>query len=162
MKLPDKLEKFISEPYGGLFGNNVKNHVVEEIVADPQRSFRPKDFEELTEKSAPRIRKALKELTELGLIHKDESDSQHPVFSPNHLSKTLFALTMLSLAILDDRDKTELMKEAIIHHCHESGLVNQLFPAAFGSYERSFVMVQERFTVFPYPIAQDSTDIVEY
>jgi len=69
-KLPKELEMYVDKPYGGLFGDNTQIRIILEIVADPYRYYRPKDFEELIGASAPSIRTALKNLTDLGLLKK--------------------------------------------------------------------------------------------
>ena len=112
-ELPEELEKYVEKPYGGLFGDNVQIRIIEEIVADPYRLYRPKHFEELTGGSQPSIRKALNSLTSLGLLEKDSTDKQHPIYRPNLKSRRIAAMTFLSLASIDDRDKTDCMDMAI-------------------------------------------------
>ncbi len=113
LALPKELEKYLERPYGGLFGDSVIAQVVEEIVADPHSDYRPRDLEESTEASSPAIRKALNTLTFLGLLIKDASDKQHPVYRVNTKSKKFVALTFLAYAVLDDRDGTSCMDTAI-------------------------------------------------
>lgn len=106
----------IDKPYGGLFGDNALLRIIEEIVADPYTYYRPKDFEEVTDSSAPSVRKALTMLTKMGLLEKDSRDPQHPVYHPAAGSKTLLALTFLSYAMIDDRDGTDCLKSAIMDY----------------------------------------------
>lgn len=113
-ELPEKFENYINKPYGGLFGENVQIRIIEEIVADPYRSYRPKDFEEMTGATAPPVRKALNSLTSLGLLEKD--DRQHPIYQPNLKSKKIVALTFLSFASVDDRDGSDYMDGAIMDY----------------------------------------------
>ncbi|MDP3102988.1 MAG: hypothetical protein Q8M95_00090 [Candidatus Methanoperedens sp.] len=115
-ELSEELGVYIDKPYGGLFGDNAQIKIIEEVVADPYRSYRPRYFEEMTGASAPSIRKALNTLTSLGLIDKDTSDIQHPIYRANLKSKKLVALTFLSLASIDDRDGTECMEFAILDY----------------------------------------------
>jgi hypothetical protein len=115
--LPPELEGYLDNPYGGLFGDSVHARVVEEIIADPFRDYRPKDLEEQTETSAPAVRKALTTLTTLGLLKIDRSDRQHPIYKVNLKSKKFVALTFLSFAVLDDRDGSECMDDAIFDYC---------------------------------------------
>ncbi|MCK4734335.1 MAG: hypothetical protein KAT65_17910 [Methanophagales archaeon] len=103
----------MNRPYGGLFGNSVQINVVEEIVADPYSDYRPKDLEEIIGASAPSIRRALQNLTNLGLLIKDVGDAQHPVYRPNLDSNKIVALTFLAYAMIDDRDGSECMNTAI-------------------------------------------------
>lgn len=115
-ELPKDMGAYLDKPYGGLFGDNAQIKIIEEIVADPHRSYRPHYFEEMTGASAPSIRKALNTLTTLGLIDKDTGDIQHPIYRANLKSKKLVALTFLSLASIDDRDGTECMDFAILDY----------------------------------------------
>lgn len=115
-KLPKELERYVNKPYGGLFGNSVQIKVVEEIVADPYSDYHPKDLEEMTGASAPSIRRVLNDLTTLGLLIKDSSDAQHPVYRPNLQSKKIVALTFLAYALIDDRDGLECMDNAVLDY----------------------------------------------
>jgi hypothetical protein len=62
-ELPEELGVYIDKPYGGLFGDTkqtiLQKKIIEEIVADPYRDYRPHYFEEMTGASVPSIRKAL-------------------------------------------------------------------------------------------------------
>lgn len=115
-ELPEELGVYLDKPYGGLFGDNAQTKIIEEIIADPNRNYRPRYFEEMTGASAPSIRKALNNLSMLGLLEKDITDVQHPVYRANLKSKKLVALTFLSLASVDDRDGTECMDFAILDY----------------------------------------------
>lgn len=115
-ELPEKFENYINKPYGGLFGENVQIKIIEEIVADLYRSYRPKDFEEMIGATAPPVRKALNSLTALGLLEKDLTDHQHPIYQPNLKSKKIVALTFLSFASVDDRDGSDCMDGAIMDY----------------------------------------------
>jgi hypothetical protein len=115
-ELPKELERYVTKPYGGLFGNSVQIQVVEEIVADPYSDYRPKDLEEMTGASAPSIRRVLNNLTTLGLLIKDSRDAQHPVYRPNLESKKIVALTFLAYALVDDRKGSEYMDSAILEY----------------------------------------------
>lgn len=114
-ELPKELEIYL-EPYGGLFGEDAQTRIVEEIVADPYRDYRPKYLEEITGASEPTIRKALKNLTNLRLLVKDESDIQHPIYRLNLHSKKIVALTFLSYASIDDRDDSDCMDKAVFYY----------------------------------------------
>ena len=111
--LPRKLERYLDRPYGGLFGNSVHARVIEEMVADPHHDYRPKELVRLTGASAPAVRRALSTLTGLGLLVDDRSDSQHPVYRVDLKSNKFVALTLLSLAMLDDREGTACMDTAL-------------------------------------------------
>ena len=115
-ELPKELERYVTKPYGGLFGNAVQIKVVEENVADPYSDYRPKDLEEMTGASAPSIRRVLNNLTTLGLLIKDSNDAQHPVYRPNLKTKKIVALTFLAYALADDRNGSEYMDSAILEY----------------------------------------------
>ncbi len=131
-ELPEELGVYMDKPYGGLFGVNAQLKIIEEVVADPYRSYRPRYFEEMIGASAPSIRKALNNLTSLGLLEKDISDIQHPIYRANLKSKKLVALTFLSLASIDDRDKTECMDFAILDYYFKV-LKDKVQPLAFAT-----------------------------
>lgn len=115
-ELPEEYENYVDKPYGGLFGDNFQTKIIEEIVADPYRNYRPKDFEELIGATAPPVRKALNNLTALGLLEKDTTDRQHPIYQPNLRCNKIVALTFLSYASVDDRDGSEYMDGAIMDY----------------------------------------------
>jgi len=112
-QLPKGLERYLSRPYGGLFGRSAFSEVVEEMVADPLHAYRPKELEETTGRSAPTIRRVLGTLTHLGLVTKDSTDRQHPIYRVDLGSRAFVALTFLALGVGDDRDGTGCMDEAI-------------------------------------------------
>lgn len=115
--IPAELENYVSKAYGGLFGESVQINVVEEIVADPYVDYRPKDLEQIIGASSPSIRKALNNLADLGLLIKEKSDKQHPIYHVNHDSKKLIALTFLAYAVIDDRDGSDCMNKGILEYC---------------------------------------------
>ena len=104
-------EELTDVPYGGLFGDTILARVVEEIIADPHSTYRPKDLEDLVQGSAPSIRDALITLQKLGLI--TASEGKHPVYTVNKKSKKFVALTLLAYAALDDRERSDCMNTAI-------------------------------------------------
>lgn len=107
--------EFSDIPYAGLFGDTVMARVVEEIVADPHSVYHPKDLEDLTGNSAPRIREALAMLTNLGLLK--SSGGKHPACTVDMSRKTFVALTLLAYAVLDDRAGSDCMETAVRHYC---------------------------------------------
>lgn len=133
-EFPEEMIEHIDEPFDGLFGNNVQTRVVEELTADPFNIFRPKELEELTDASTPSIRKALKNLVELGLVEKEEKDSQHPIYRVNMDARVLKALTFLSLALIDDTEKTEHMDQAVVEYCEKENLF-PIVQASLDTYE---------------------------
>lgn len=132
-ELPEELGIYLDKPYGGLFGDNAQIKIIEEIVADHNRNYRPRYFEEMTGASAPSVRKALNNLTSLGLLEKDSSDNQHPVYRANLKSKKLIALTFLSLASIDDRDGTECMDFAVFDYYFKE-LKEKIQPTVVATY----------------------------
>jgi hypothetical protein len=56
-------------------------------------------------------------LTDQGLLKKTSIDSQRPVYKANLESKRLTALTLLAYAVIDDRDGTDCMNQAIKDYC---------------------------------------------
>ena len=111
--LSESMEVYLNKPYGGLFGSSVVAQVVEEIVSDPTMDYRPGYLEELTGASAPSIREALATLVDLGLLKKGNMTGRHPVYRVNVASKKFAALSLLAYAVLDDRDGTDCMAEAV-------------------------------------------------
>lgn len=107
--------EFSDIPYAGLFGDTVMARVVEEIVADPHSVYHPRDLEDLTGNSAPRIREALAMLTKLGLLK--SSGGKHPAYTVDMAKKTFVALTLLAYAVLDDREGSDCMETAVRHYC---------------------------------------------
>ncbi|MEN6442446.1 MAG: hypothetical protein ABFC71_01665 [Methanoregula sp.] len=107
--------EFSDIPYAGLFGDTVIARVVEEIIADPHSTYRPRDLEELTEASSPRVRDALVTLTKFGLLK--SAGGKHPTYTVDKSKKTFVALTLLAYATLDDRQGSDCMNTALQHYC---------------------------------------------
>jgi len=118
-ELPENPEVFLNLPYGGLFGNSALAQIIEEIVADPTMHYRPKYLEEMTGRKPKTVRVALQKLVQLGLIENVSKDSHHPVYRVVVESKKFIALSLLSYALLDDRDKTRCMDMAILDYYHK-------------------------------------------
>ncbi len=112
-EVPEKYQKYINNPYGGLLGNTVQVQIVEKIIADPDRVYRPRDFKEDLNVSYNSIKKSLLDLTELKLLINVTREKNRPEFKVNPDSKQLWALTFLAYAVLDDRDGTDLMNRNI-------------------------------------------------
>lgn len=109
-------EKKRRSPYGGLFGESNLAKVIEQVIADPDIEYRPIDLEKLTKESAPTVRLSLKTLTSLGVLLKNETDIQHPVYRVNAESKRFVALTLLAYAVLDDENGTDSMNKMIVDY----------------------------------------------
>ncbi len=144
----EEMVKHINEPFEGLFGNNVQTRVVQELTADPYNIFRPKDLEDLADASTPSIRRSLRNLTEMGIVYRDKNDSKHPIFRVNLDSKILKALTFLSFALIDDREGTNHMDQAVIEYCRKE----TIFPYVQASTE--YYEIEEEATSSQYQIIE--------
>lgn len=116
-ELPQSLEKYLSLPYGGLFGDAVIVRVVQEIVADPNRQFTPKYLKKITGRSLPQITTSLETLVDLKLLYKAQIDPQRPIYEANLASNQLMALTFLAYSTIDDLEGTHCMKDAVFEYC---------------------------------------------
>lgn len=114
-QIPGTPREFSDIPYAGLFGDAVIARVLEEIISDPHSLWHPKDLEELTGCSAPRVRDALVTLTRFGLL--ESSGGKHPAYRVDMNKKTFVALTILAYAVLDDTKESGCMDTAIRHYC---------------------------------------------
>jgi len=112
-------------PFGGFLGNSVLLRVIQEVIADPYREFRPKALKILASSSPPSIKKALDELVSSGFMENISEDTQRPVYKVNLQSKRLIALTHLAYAVTDDRDGTNCMDDAIEHYCNDALFVQR-------------------------------------
>jgi hypothetical protein len=111
--LPEQYEHGLGLPFGGLFGNGVTARVLGEMVADPFRSYGVGELAELTEATSPSLRAALAQLIDLGIVTKTPVRAKSWVYGPMPGSKRVLALTLLSLAILDDRANTTAFDDAV-------------------------------------------------
>ncbi len=130
--LPKYLEAFVDTPYGGLFGDTVIAHVVEEMVASPSVAYRPTDLQELTGKGETRVRSALATLIKLDLIVNVSDDPQHPRYRVKTHSKKFVALSFLAYAMLDDRDGSDCMDTAV-HDYHQKYVREKFEPFVISS-----------------------------
>ena len=104
--------KFYDSPFGGLFGNSVIANVVEQIIADPYSTYTAESLKELTDRSLPRIRKALVYLKEMGLLKSVDSNR----YTVNRKTKKFSALTFLAYAVSDDKDEVNVMDLKIMRY----------------------------------------------
>ncbi len=114
--MAEEIDEMDVRPFAGLFGDSHLSRIIAQIIADPFEVYRPKDLEELAEASAPSTRKALRTLTRLGLLIKDDKDRQHPTYRVNLDSKKYLALTFLSYAVVDDNVGTDCMENLIAEY----------------------------------------------
>jgi hypothetical protein len=105
--------KFYDFPFGGLFGNSVIANVVEEIIADPDSTYTAEGLKDLTDRSLPRIRSALKYLKNIGLLRSVDSHK----YTVDRKSKKYSALVFLAYAVSDDKDKVNIMDIKIMRYC---------------------------------------------
>lgn len=106
-------EKYLSTPYGGLFGNAAIVQIVEEMISDPFIDYRVKDLENQLALSTTSITNSLKTLVNLGLVIREEKDPQRSIYRINLNSKKYRALTFLTYAITDDHEHSSLMDREI-------------------------------------------------
>lgn len=111
-------ERYLNNPYGGLFGNAAIVQIVEEMISDPFIEYRVKDLQELLDLSPTSITNSLKTLVNIGLIIKEEQDPQRPVYRINTQSKKFRALTLLAFAVNDDHTGSHLMDHEI-ERCYQ-------------------------------------------
>lgn len=111
--LPEQYEHGLGLPFGGLFGNGVTARVLGEMVADPFRSYGIGELVALTEATSPSLRAALAQLVQLGIVTKTPVRAKSWVYGPTPGSKRVMALTLLSLAVLDDRANTTAFEDAL-------------------------------------------------
>ncbi len=114
--MAEEIDEMDMRPFAGLFGDSHLSRIIAQIIADPFEVYRPKDLEELAEASAPSTRKALRTLTRLGLLIKDDRDRQHPTYRVNLDSKKYLALTALSYAVVDDSIGTDCMDDLLAEY----------------------------------------------
>ena len=114
--MAEEIEEMDMRPFGGLFGDSHLSRIIAQIIADPFQVYRPKDLEELAEASAPSTRKALRILTRLGLLVRNDTDRQHPSYTVNLDSKKYLALTLLSYSVVDDSIGTDCMDDLIAEY----------------------------------------------
>jgi hypothetical protein len=100
-------------PYGGLFGEGVLPRVIQELVADPWMDYHPADLVELTGKSPPAVRGALRFLTESRLVTNVGRSETRPIYRVDVNTRRFQALSWLAFAWADDRDGTALMNQAV-------------------------------------------------
>jgi len=110
---PSPERKYYDTPFGGLFGNSVIANVVEEIIADPYSTYTAESLKDLTDRSLPRIRKALVYLKEMGLLKSVDSNR----YTVNRKTKKFSALIFLAYAVSDDNDTTDIMDAKILKYC---------------------------------------------
>jgi hypothetical protein len=160
---PEDEEKLkISElPFGGLLGNSVLLRVIQEIIADPYREFRPKMLRTLTSSSPPRIQIALDILTSLRFVENTSNDAQRPVYRANLESKRLMALTLLAYAINDDRDGTDCMNEAIKYYCDDILFMQFRSPNTTQVYNVSYTYNRVNLNIITPASAVEPLDVVD-
>ena len=137
-------------PYDGLFGDSNLIRIIRQVIADPFTKYRPIDLEILTRNRAPTVRESLRILTSLGLLMRDESDRQHPVYRVNTESKRYLALTFLAYAVLDDWNGTDCMDDIVADY-YNSSLREKYKPCEI---DTMYTLSQSLGVTWTYPIEQ--------
>lgn len=104
------------EPFDGIFGDTAIARVLEEFASDPDMDYSLADLAKYTDMSAPAIKKVLVKLLSKNLIKIKNKNIHRPVYEIDKNSKRFFALTLLSLAILDDTHGTALVDNEISNY----------------------------------------------
>jgi hypothetical protein len=107
-----------SPPFDGLLGDTIHLKVLAILISEPCRQFRIVDIAEETGSNSGTISKILRILEGFRFVEEVVPGAKHPVYRVICESNKLVALTMLALAIKDDRDGSELMNDTIRHYCH--------------------------------------------
>ena len=113
--------------FTSILGNNVTLKVIQEFIADPDEPYSISYMHELTGSSKPAVKDAFNLLLNSKLIYQANKNDKRPLFKINKKSNRFVALTILSYAILDDNDRTDLMKAAIKEYIIDSNANNQTF-----------------------------------
>ena len=113
------MAKYMRQPFGGLLGDTVLLKVVAELVADPYTLYHNVDLAALTRTSPDSVANVLKRLVDLGFVKNTTPGAKHPAYMVDLSSKRLLAMTLLAYGVMDDRDDTRVMDDAIKHYCHE-------------------------------------------
>jgi hypothetical protein len=109
----------IEMPFGGLLGNSVIVRVLQELVADPTSTYSQSDLSKLTESSMPSVKDAIVRLEGIGLLRKTNKNKKHPSYVVVSRSKSFIALTLLAYAVLDDRQGSSIMEDAMSEYLED-------------------------------------------
>lgn len=113
--------------FTSILGNSVTLKVIQEFIVDPDEPYSISYMHELTGSSKPAVKDAFNLLLKSKLIYQANKNDKRPLFKINKKSNRFVALTLLSYAILDDNDRTDLMKAAIKEYIIDSNANNQTF-----------------------------------
>lgn len=113
--------------FTSILGNAVIIKVIQEFVADPDEPYSISYMHELTGSSKPAVKDAFNLLLKSKLIYHANKNDKRPLFKIDKRSNRFIALTLLSYAILDDRERTDLMKAAIKEYLNDSNRNNKNF-----------------------------------
>ncbi len=116
------LNNFIS-----ILRNGVIIKVIQEFIADPDEPYSISYMHELAGSSKPAVKDAFNLLLKSKLIYQANKNDKRPLFKINKKSNRFVALTLLSYAILDDNDRTDLMKAAIKEYINDGNANNREF-----------------------------------
>ena len=99
--------------FTSILGNSVIIKVIQEFIADPDEPYSISYMHELTDSSKPAVREAFDLLLKSKMIEQVNKNNKRPLFKIDKKSNRFIALTLLSYAILDDINKSDIMNEAI-------------------------------------------------
>lgn len=96
-------------PFGGIIGDSVRIRLLEEFISDPDNpTYSLADLARYTASSPPAVKKELTKLLKQGFIKVTNKNTHRPTYQVDTKSKRFFILTLLSTAVLDDKNGTEL------------------------------------------------------
>lgn len=127
--LDEQKGNLLDIPYGGLFGDEVIVHVVEELIADPHSPYTAKGLTELLKVSEqkgsePRVRTALRSLANIGMLRVEGKKPE--IYFVNMDNQRFIALNLLAYAVLDDIEGSNSLNTAIANYSIENlGLVER-------------------------------------
>jgi hypothetical protein len=108
--------EFVGQPFDGLLGDTIHLKVLARLIAEPCRQYRVVDVAEETESTSGTVSKIMRTLEGLRFVEEVVPGAKHPVYRVCCESNKLMALTILALAIRDDRDGSELMNDTVRHY----------------------------------------------
>lgn len=109
-----------SNAFGGILGNSIIIKVINEFIADPDEPYSISYMHDLINASKPAIKDAFENLLKTGLIYISNKNYKRPLYKINKKSNEFIALTLLSYAVLDDTNKTDIMDNAIKEYYENS------------------------------------------
>ena len=109
--------------FTSILGNSVIIKVIQEFIADPDEPYSISYMHELTHASKPAVKDAFDLLLKSKLIYRANKNDKRPLFKIDKNSNRFIALTLLSYAITDDANKTNIMNNAINEYINDMKVV---------------------------------------